>query len=126
MKDFVYFQDFSIEPVDAESVGDRGGTSKVCDRLDVFLVCLAALVASIASASAFFIGTPPVRPRGASVPLPLGAAYFLEFLEFEDTLESLAESLSTAEEVSLLFELIEEEELITDGLTATFLGCGCD
>lgn len=126
MKDFVYFQDFSNEPVDAESVGERGGTSKVCDRLDAFLACLAALLASIVSASAFFMGTPPIRPRGASVPLPFGAAYFFEFLEFEDTLESLDEILSTAEEVSLLFELIEEEELITDGLTAALFGFGCD
>lgn len=126
MKDLVHFHDFSNEPVDAESVGDRGGTSKVCDRLDAFLACLTAFVVSIASTSACFIGTPPIRPRGASVPLPFGAAYLLRFLEFPDALESLDESLSIAEDVSLLFEFIEEEELIIDGLTGRAFDFSCD
>lgn len=118
------FQDFSYEPVEAESVGERGGRSKVCDRDDAFLACLADFAASNASASAFFMGTPPNRPLGASVPLPFGAAYLLVF--FESLPASFDVSLSTAEEVSLFFEFTDDDELMMEDSACVIRGRGCD
>jgi len=120
----VFFQDFSYEPVEAESVGERGGRSKVCDRDDAFLACLADFAASKASTSAFFMGTPPNRPLGASVPLPFGAAYLLGF--FESLPASFDVSLSTAEEVSLFFEFTDDDELIMEDSACVIRVRGCD
>ena len=96
----------------------------MCDRVDAFLACFAAFAASKASASVFFIGTPPNRPRGARVPLPLGAAYLLGI--FESLLENFDVSLSTAEEVSLAFEFTDDEELMIEDSAGVIRDRGCD
>lgn len=86
-----------------ESVGDRGGSSKVFARLSALLANFSALAASIDCASVCLIGTPPRRPRGARVPRPLGVAYLLTDFDSLDMLPNL-DILSTADEVSVLLE----------------------